>query len=896
MKRIIIGIRKEDEKKKAERRTPLIPSDIEALLSENPGLEIWLQSSDDRGYIYERCFSDEEFRLAGARPVEQLTQSPTILGLKEIPICDLEPAKVYIFFSHTFKRQPNNMQMLKRLLRLGCTLIDYEMIVIDASEEEFAAKQREATRRETAPASLLKRTVYFGKFAGISGVIDCLWALGQRLTLEGYETHPLSDLKKAMDYSAPDESFGTYSLAEAAIRAAGVRLSEEGFPDRILPVIIGITGRGNTAEGTEEILRLLPHRVIEDPSQLPLVLANAHEAKHHIYIVRFGREHTCCEVFPTLLPRLTVVMNCIKWQSDEPRLITRQMLRDIYAASSPPRLLVIGDVTCDPGGSIEISRETFPDEPVYTYDPPKDNPELNWQDEAEREELFELCCVPGVGLQGPVIMAVTNLPCEFPRDASISFSEMLRPYVPDLARVAEGESLEDLRVAPAVRRAIMSFKGELTPDYFYLEEAVRSRNVLVLGAGMVSPLLLHDLDRAGFKLRVLDRNPEASRSRVESLNSPRASHGKIDVRPTTDPQGLYEEFCKADLVVSLLPPAHHLAVARACIKARVPLITASYTGEMQGLHEEARAAGIVLLNEMGLDPGIDHVSALRMLRDSQSAGEELETFRSYCGGLPAPECSQNPLGYKFSWRVLGPLGALQQGSTFLENGASVETPALVEQEPLALEGFENSFEVFANRNSLPYIAKYDAGSLKSFLRATLRYPGWGSIWRALRNLGWLGASTDGILPRSAVEVAAHLDLSESDELVIRVAWILHHVQPTSSPLSDLALALESIPELQYLPGERDMVVMHHRLTSVTTAGRRILRTATLILKGSDMLGGLHAMALTTGGMLAIGAQLILEGKIRQTGVLDPTDRQVAALAWPELEKKGISFKETEEEI
>lgn len=545
MKRFLLGIRKEDEEKRFERRVPLTPDDIQKLLAEHPEeLEIWVQPSNEKSYTFERCFPDADFLRAGARLSDRLTDCPVILGIKEIAIRHLEPGKTYVFFSHTFKGQTYNMQMLKRLLALGCTVIDYEMIAEDISEEEFAAKRTAATKRKnpTAPASLLTRTVYFGRFAGVSGVIDSLWALGERLSLEGYTSNPFSGLKKALNYCREGEKFGTYHLAVEEIKKAGKRLAEEGLPEELQPLIIGIMGRGNTARGTREVLEYLPCESI-DPLQLPGFQPPPHEAKHKIYIAELGREHTKQEIFQDLLPCLTMAMNCVKWQSGEPLLITRELLRQIYGSSSRPRLRVIGDVTCDPGGAVEICRETYPDEPVYTYDPRKDDdPAMDWANEDQRKVLFDKACTSGVGLQGPVVMAVTNLPCEFPRDASIAFSEMLRPYVLDLARTAAGGSFEELPIPRAVQRAIIAYEGRITPDYSYLEEKTQPRNVLVLGAGKVSPELLRHLARAGFNLRVLDRESEAARSRIEALGPGPFAAGRLDVNPETPPSGPLQRF------------------------------------------------------------------------------------------------------------------------------------------------------------------------------------------------------------------------------------------------------------------------------------------------------------------------------------------------------------------
>jgi alpha-aminoadipic semialdehyde synthase len=903
-----LGIRHEDAEKRFEFRVPVVPEDVRRVLEEHLGeLEIWIQPTSGSDNPFNRCYPDSEFERAGARLSDSLGACPLVLGIKEIGLGQLERGKVYTFFSHTFKAQSYNLPMLRRLLDLRCTLIDYEMIGKGISDKEFAELRDRAHARArglpTAPASLLERTVYFGRFAGISGVIDSLWALGRRLALEGYPDNPFSSLKKSLDYRRDGEPFGTYTLAMEGIREADGRLRREGLPAGIGPLIIGILGKGNTAKGTLELLGQLPHQIVEDPMEIPSLAAAAPDAAHRIYVAALGRPHTQAEVFSALLPHLTMVVNCVTWSPGEPRIVTSASLREIYATSARPKLRVIGDISCDPGGAVEFCRETYPDAPVYTYDPRKDDPALRWELEAEREALFKDSCSLGIGLQGPVVMAVTNLPCEFPKDASIAFSEKLLPYLADLARTAaataSAESFEALPTIPAIRRAMIAFKGELTPDYSYLNGplagVVVPKRALVLGAGKVSPELLRHLDRRGYPLRILDQNPAAAAERARELTPDRVSAGRIEIDPAVPlPDSLYPELRRADLVVSLLPPSHHIMIARACLETGTSLLTASYTKEIRDLDDQARSAGITLLPEMGLDPGIDHVSAVRMVRQAQAQGETVVSFESYCGGLPAPQDSKNPLRYKFSWRPQGALSALLEDGRYLEGGSVVNLPPLAELAPLKMPLFAEPFEVFANRDSLPYVEHYGANGARTFLRATLRYPGWGAFWRALRQLGWLGAARDGSLPRTAREVATRLGLPESDKLVARVVWLVGDLEGSGSPVEAVADALASMPEMQYAEGERDMVVLHHRVETRTEEGERRRRTATLVLEGSPDRDGESAMSLTTGGMLAIGAQLMLEGKIRRAGVLAPYQDDLVELIAPELDAKGISFEQTEE--
>ncbi len=238
------------------------------------------------------------------------------------------------------------------------------------------------------------------------------------------------------------------------------------------PLVIGITGRGNAARGTRAVLDELPLREIT-PDELLSFEPPEEEARHTLYVVTFGRAQTAAGQFEQFLPYLTMLMNCITWDRLSPRLLTREMTQRLFE-SETPRLRVIGDVSCDPGGSIEFSRRTYPDSPIYTYEPQRDtDTSLSWEFPEERLQLWEATCTMGHEGRGPIVMAVTNLPCEFPRDASTAFSEMLRPYVWDIAKLGDSECLDAPDVARPVQRATMVYQGELAPDYKYLGEKLK---------------------------------------------------------------------------------------------------------------------------------------------------------------------------------------------------------------------------------------------------------------------------------------------------------------------------------------------------------------------------------------------------------------------------------------
>lgn len=430
-----IGIRREDMYA-WERRTPLVPQDAKEL-QESHGLRIIVQSSP------KRVFSDGDYRRVGVEVQDNLSDCPVIFGIKEIPLEALEPNKTYVFFSHTIKGQPYNMPMLRRILNLGCTLIDYERVTDDNG----------------------RRLIFFGNYAGLAGMIDSLWALGKRLAVEGIET-PFSRVKRALEY--PD-----LEAAKAGLKAIGEMISRDGLPDRVTPLIVGFAGYGNVSRGAQEILSLFP---VEEVS--PEELSKLGEGSDRcVYKVVFKEEDMVEPIdpdaefdlqdyyshperyrgaFERYLPYLDVLMNCIYWEPRYPRLVTKAWVRRNYPGA---RLRVIGDISCDVEGAIEATvKATEPDNPVYVYDPVQDSP------------------IDGVEGDGPVIMAVEILPTELPRESSTHFSSVLKKYVPAIAGADYSSGFSELDLPPEIKRAVIVHRGGLTADYRYLETFLRKEN------------------------------------------------------------------------------------------------------------------------------------------------------------------------------------------------------------------------------------------------------------------------------------------------------------------------------------------------------------------------------------------------------------------------------------
>ncbi len=440
---ICIGIRRED-KSVWERRTPIIPEHVR-VLREKYGLEVWVQPSETR------VFSDEEFAQAGARVTEDISPCPIIFGVKEIPPHLLEPHHTYVFFSHVIKGQEYNMPMLAALLEKKCQLIDYEKVTDEHG----------------------RRLIFFGRHAGMAGMIDTLWAAGVRLNWHNQPT-PFRDLRRAHEYA---------SLAEAqeAIAAAGRRIATEGLPEYISPFVIGFAGYGNVYRGASAIANLLPVEEVA-PADLPLLFEPYFPERHKIFTVVFKEEHTVeplapdahfdlqdyyqhpekyRSVFAQYLPYLMILMNCIYWEPKYPRLVTKAALKEAYHKQmleterlTFPRPAVIGDISCDIEGAIEVTAKcTEPDSPVFVYDTKKD---------AIMDGPY--------GGSGPLIMAVDILPSQLPRESSEYFSGVLLDYIPAIAQADYTVDFDALDLPPEIKRAVIVHHGALTPNYRYLQK------------------------------------------------------------------------------------------------------------------------------------------------------------------------------------------------------------------------------------------------------------------------------------------------------------------------------------------------------------------------------------------------------------------------------------------
>ncbi|MEE4259434.1 MAG: bifunctional lysine ketoglutarate reductase /saccharopine dehydrogenase family protein [Bacteroidales bacterium] len=431
-----IGIRYED-KYLMERRVALVPDHVKQLVDD--GVEIEVVRSE------KRIFKDEEFETVGAQLVNEVTDSDIVIGVKEMPIGYFKKNRTYIFFSHTIKGQQYNMPLLQDMINSGASLIDYEKI-----EDEQG-----------------RRLIFFGRFAGLAGMINSLWALGQRWQNMGIDT-PFLKIKQTHHYNSLEE-------AKEIIQEVGNYIRENGLPENVAPLTIGITGYGNVSKGAQEILDLLS--VIEVSTDELLTLKNRKDISNKvIYKTVFKEEHLSKPIevskkfelqeyydhpelfesqFEKYIPHMTVLMNCMYWDDRYPRIVTKDYLEKLYKVRNP-KLTVIGDVTCDPDGSIEaLHKGTEIEDPVFVYNP------------------FTRQATMGFEGEGLLIMGVDILPSELPREASQTFSNALIGFLPEIVNANFDMSFENLKLPSPIKKAMIVFKGKLTPDYEYLNEHLK---------------------------------------------------------------------------------------------------------------------------------------------------------------------------------------------------------------------------------------------------------------------------------------------------------------------------------------------------------------------------------------------------------------------------------------
>ncbi|KAI6001939.1 Saccharopine dehydrogenase-domain-containing protein, partial [Pisolithus albus] len=889
--KLTVGIRREDSARIWERRCPLTPDAVQELVQQD-GVDVLVQPCD------RRVFPVDHFLKAGAKLHPSLEPAHIIIGIKEVPLNELITAPVsapqpseslvhrtYLMFSHTIKGQSYNMPLLSRFLGENESrsstlprLIDYELLA----------------------GSDGKRTVGFGWFAGVAGALESLSALAHAHLEIGVASPFLHAPRPHTHPSIPS--------LRTTLHAIGQRISEDGTPKPLGAFVIGLTGNGQVSQGVLSILEELPI-VKVGVKDLPSLVGNPETDLHKVYVVHaspedylsrldggpYSRSHYYqnpslyrSDFATKVAPYLTLFLNGVGWLPGFPRLMTNQDLTvalNRAAEVGPARFGTIGDISCDIEGGLEfMPRASTLSEPVFKHRP-----------------AFLPSHLPAVH-----IMSVDILPTGLPLDASNHFSSVLMPYLRALVREyrsvrGSASPRKHCQYEEALERATVAKGGQLVGKHKWLRESVEKwrsalassaadamasstgpvpaentvhgkKNVLMLGSGMVAGPAVEEICKRGdVELIVASNSIDEARGLTRHL--PNAHARFLDVN---DKEKMAQLIAQADIVVSLLPVPLHPSVAELCIRLGKDMVTASYISPaMRALHERAESSGVLLLNEIGLDPGIDHCSAHSLLSRLRSERKRVLSFTSFCGGLPAPDVVTStqgddvPLGYKFSWSPRGVLSAALNGARFKLGGKLVEIPSediLRKYFPdvRVPEGAALKFEGIANRDSLPYVETYalgDPGKSRTVLRGTLRYPGFSDLMDAFKTIGLLSLSslpphlqipftrwTD--LTRFALQHklgtnvpenydsvrAALFDLlrgrcgEENVEKVIDSLIWLGIMPPCpslprvdGSPLS-VSPSQATAPidlftqvlahKLRYLPGERDMVVLSHEIVVV----------------------------------------------------------------------------------
>ena len=427
-------IRAED-KNKWEQRSTLVPSDLQKIQQQEP-FNLLIEKSA------KRYFKETDFIQAGAEACQGMEKGEIIFGVKEIPEEKIIDGKVYLFFSHTIKGQRENMPMLRRLMKSGSTLIDYEKITDEQG----------------------RRKVFFGPFAGDAGAIDIMWLLGENWNAKGINTI-FSDIKQALNYDSVAD-------AKKQITEIGKQLSNSPFPESIEPVLIGILGYGNVSQGAQGIFECLPHEYIA-PQNLKSFFESGQARRDKVYLTVFKEEDLVESKsgqvfdlqdyydypdkyqakFSPYLAYLTILVNATYWEARYPKFVTWEDLKVLFTLNKSTKLAAIADITCDINGSIECNvKSTDSGDPAYRVLP------------------VQHTTGDGYIGEGIILLAVDNLPAELPRDASEYFSAALSPFVPGILRADFSKPLAESGLPPEIINAVIVYNGQLSEHYLYLSK------------------------------------------------------------------------------------------------------------------------------------------------------------------------------------------------------------------------------------------------------------------------------------------------------------------------------------------------------------------------------------------------------------------------------------------
>ncbi len=434
------------------------------------------------------------------------------------------------------------------------------------------------------------------------------------------------------------------------------------------------------------------------------------------------------------------------------------------------------------------------------------------------------------------------------------------------------------------------------------------KKVLILGAGMVvKPIVTYLLDK-DILVTVASRTKSKAEAMIDGHVNGTAVEWTVDRGEELDVM-----VREHDLTVSLLPWIHHIMVAKHCISHKKNMVTTSYVKpEMKVLDQEAKDAGIIILNELGLDPGIDHMSAMRIIDHVHNKGGKIEEFYSICGALPAPEIADdNPFRYKFSWSPKGVVLAGNNDGRFLRHGKEVYIPTEdLFKNPLSVD-FPNvgQLDIYPNRDSMPYIELYGIPETKTMMRGTFRHPGWCESMDAIKALNLLTNDTHDFTGKSYAEMLAMLiGADDAGDIKQKVATFLNipvdaHAMKAMEWLGlfedtrmgrrqDTPFEIVSdlmIEKMMIGEKERDMVAMQHVFLAAYPDGKKEVIKSSMLDFGTRETD--TAIARTVALPAAVGVEMILEGQIQEKGVHIPVIPGIYNPILDALEKMDIRMEE-----
>ncbi|XP_068021348.1 alpha-aminoadipic semialdehyde synthase, mitochondrial isoform X3 [Melanerpes formicivorus] len=761
-------------------------------------------------------------------------------------------------------------------------------------------------------------------------MINILHGLGLRFLALGHHT-PFMHIGMAHNYR-------NSSQAVQAVRDAGYEISLGLMPKSIGPLTFVFTGTGNVSKGAQEMFNALPCEFVE-PHELKEVSRSGDLRKvygtvlsrhHHLVRKRDGLyDPVDYDKHPELYtsrfnidiaPYTTCLINGIYWEQHTPRLLSRQdaqkLLVPVRSSTGamegcpelPHKLIAICDISADTGGSIEFMTEcTTIDSPFCMYD-------------ADQHIIHD--SVEGSGI---LMCSIDNLPAQLPIEATEYFGDMLFPYIEEMLLSDGSEPLERQNYSSVVRDAVIASNGSLTPKYQYIQKLRESREhaqslkmgnkkrVLLLGSGYVSGPVLEYLTRdSNIAITVVSLMKE----QLEQLMKKHSNVTSIHMDVIKEEEKLSSLVKKHDLVISLLPYSAHPLVAKKCIDNKVNLVTASYlTPAMKELQESVEAAGITVVGEMGLDPGLDHMLAKECIDKAKEVGATVVSYTSFCGGLPAPEHSDNPLRYKFSWSPQGVLLNTVQSATYLKNGEIVNIPAggALLDSVTPMDFFPGlNLEGFPNRDSTKYAEPYGIQTAHTLLRGTLRYKGYSKAMGGFVKLGLINPDPYPLLSSTTppltwnelmckmvgikspaeyhvLKEAVFSKLEKDKSQLEAVEWLgLLGDEPVPEADSIVgALAKHMEKKLPFGTGERDMIVMRNEIGLRHPSGHLEDKFIDLVVYGDNK--GYSAMAKTVGYPTAIAAKMVLDGEIGAKGMVTPLTKNVYGPILERVRAEGIVY-------